>query len=234
MTIAICDDEPAVRDALCKRVRRCQPRANVRLYESGEELLAGDLPDILFLDIQMDGISGMDAAKALRKNAKDTVIIFVTAIEEQVFDAFDVGAFHYLVKPFSDEKFEQVLEKAVRQVAERTAKMDEKRRQQIVVQDGIHQRFVETERIVYAEVFNRTVTIHLTDGEISYRGSLQELEAMAGEDFYRPHRSFLVNLKKVTGYSRSEILLADNRVPIGRGNYADFVKAFMRCQVREL
>lgn len=234
MTIAICDDEPAVRDALRERVRRCQPRADVRLYESGEELLAGDLPDILFLDIQMDGISGMDAAKALRKNAKDVVIIFVTAIEEQVFDAFDVGAFHYLVKPFSDGKFEQVLEKAVRQVAQKTAKTDEKRPKQIVVQDGIHQHFVEAGRIVYAEVFNRTVTIHLANGEITYRGSLRDLEAMAGEDFYRPHRSFLVNLKKVTGYSRSEILLADSRVPIGRGHYADFVKAFMRCQVRAL
>ena len=83
---------------------------------SGEALLEADEQiDILFLDIQMPGKNGMETARALRKRGMDTILIFVTAIEEYVFQAFDVGAFHYLVKPFEQEKFAEVLRNAIKQ-----------------------------------------------------------------------------------------------------------------------
>lgn len=71
--------------------------------------------DILFLDIQMPGIDGMKAARLLRMNGKDTVLVFVTALEEYVFRAFDVGAFNYIVKPFEKDKLTEVIRNAIRE-----------------------------------------------------------------------------------------------------------------------
>ena len=81
MRIAICDDEVVIREDLEKRVRSIIPEAHTILYASAEELLLDDYPDILLLDIQMDGMNGMEAAKKLREHSSDTVLIFITAME---------------------------------------------------------------------------------------------------------------------------------------------------------
>ena len=117
MLIGICDDEKEIRELLGEKVRNVCPEAELCFYEDGASALAAkEKPDILFLDIQMPGIDGMAAARELRKQKCGIVLIFITAIKEYVFDAFDVGAFHYLVKPFSEDKFCSVLEAAVFQV----------------------------------------------------------------------------------------------------------------------
>ena len=119
MQIGICDDEKAVQEVLREKVKEFCPEAEIVLYQSGEELLlAESRPDILFLDIQMPKKSGMEVARELRKDGGKTILIFITAIEEYVFQAFDVGAFHYLVKPLSSDKFEEVLKKALKQYEE--------------------------------------------------------------------------------------------------------------------
>ena len=89
-----------------EKIKKLLPDAVIEKYLSGDELIAsGCEPDILFLDIQMPGMDGMETARILRQKNEKMVLIFVTAVEEYVFQAFDVAAFHYLVKPFSDEKF---------------------------------------------------------------------------------------------------------------------------------
>ncbi|MDE7276244.1 MAG: response regulator, partial [Lachnospiraceae bacterium] len=99
MRIAVCDDEKEVRMILRGKIRKLYPEADVFCYASGEELLRStESFDILFLDIQMEGQNGMETAVRLRKKERDTILIFITALEEYVFQAFDVGAFHYLVK----------------------------------------------------------------------------------------------------------------------------------------
>lgn len=114
MRVAICDDEIKMRELLAAKVRRLCPDADIVLVKSGSELLSMEpQPEILFLDIGMPKMSGMEAARALRENNKSMVLIFVTAFAEYVFQAFDVGAFHYLVKPFTDEKFAEVFCAAV-------------------------------------------------------------------------------------------------------------------------
>lgn len=114
--IVICDDEKSVQEILQRKIERiCTASGNVCQIvccDSGEEVLRmGSAPDILFMDIQMPGRNGMDVAKELRVYHKGTVLIFVTALAEYVYDAFDVSAFHYLVKPFHDDKLKEVLEK---------------------------------------------------------------------------------------------------------------------------
>ena len=104
MRIAICDDEVSIVQILEEKIKKLLPDAVIEKYLSGDELIAsGSKPDILFLDIQMPGMDGMETAKVLRQDNEDMILIFVTAAEEYVFQAFDVGAFHFLVKPFFDE-----------------------------------------------------------------------------------------------------------------------------------
>ena len=109
MQIAVCDDEKSIGLILEEKIKKLLPDAVIEKYLSGDELIAsGCEPDILFLDIQMPGMDGMETARLLRQKNERMVLIFVTAVEEYVFQAFDVAAFHYLVKPFSDEKFEML------------------------------------------------------------------------------------------------------------------------------
>ena len=117
MRIAICDDEKSMGQILEEKVKKLLPDAVVETYLSGDALISsGCKPDILFLDIQMPGMDGMETAKMFRQDNEDMILIFVTAAEEYVFQAFDVGAFHYLVKPFSDEKLKEVVTKAVHNI----------------------------------------------------------------------------------------------------------------------
>lgn len=95
MKIAVCDDERTVREDIAGKIEFLFPETDVFLYESGNILLQSEENfDIVFLDIQMKGINGMDTAKKLRESGSDAVIIFVTALEEYVYQAFDVDAFH--------------------------------------------------------------------------------------------------------------------------------------------
>lgn len=118
MQIVICDDDRKMQDILRDKIERsCREMGvvcEITCCSSGGEVLGADrAPDVLFLDIQMPGTDGMDVAKELRRRRWNTILIFVTALSEYVYDAFDVGAFHYLVKPFTAEKLSEVLKKAV-------------------------------------------------------------------------------------------------------------------------
>lgn len=116
MQIAICDDEKKIQELLVEKIQKLYPTAEVVLFSSGQELLLSEnTPDILLLDIGMPERNGMETAKEFPRHNKKTILIFVTAFAEYVFEAFDIGAFHYLVKPFTDKKFLEVLQSAVKQ-----------------------------------------------------------------------------------------------------------------------
>ena len=231
MRIGICDDEKEIRELLKDKVQKLYPQSDIFLYTSGEELLAGELPDILLLDIQMQGKSGIETAKELRLIDKQLIIIFVTAIEDYVFQAFDVDACHYLIKPFSDTKFSEVLQKATEQLEDR--KKPESVNEKIdkpslfITTRGEH-IIVNFEDIIYAEVYNRKVIIHTLDADIEYYGKLKELEEKAGDGFYRPHRAYLVNFKYIQKYNATTIYLKKGQALMAKQNYQDFVKSYLR------
>lgn len=183
MQIAICDDDKSIGLILEEKIKKLLPDAVIEKYLSGDELIAsGCEPDILFLDIQMPGMDGMETARILRQKNERMVLIFVTAVEEYVFQAFDVAAFHYLVKPFSDEKFEEVVKRAVRSIEKYSENQSDEK--YMMVQSGGSHMKVFLKDIVYAEVYNRKVIIHTRDTNIEYYGKLQELSEIAGADFF--------------------------------------------------
>ena len=205
MQIAICDDEVSMVQILEEKIKKLLPDAVIEKYLSGDELIAsGSKPDILFLDIQMPGMDGMETAKMLRQDNEDIILIFVTAAEEYVFQAFDVGAFHYLVKPFSDEKLKEVVTKAVHNI-KRSSRLEKDEKYIMVQTAGSHIKIFLRD-IVYAEVYNRKVIIHTRSTDIEYYGKLQELSDMAGTDFFRTHRAYLVHFKYVEKYDATNAI----------------------------
>ena len=117
MEVAIVDDEKVIREQIKKLTVKYEPDCNVIAYETGEELLAeGKKADIVFLDIQMEGMNGIDTARTLREKQEDMVVIFITGVKEYVFEAFDVSAFYYLLKPIEEKKFSEIFERAKKEV----------------------------------------------------------------------------------------------------------------------
>lgn len=236
MQIGVCDDQKEIREMIMDKVKRCYPTEGIIAYGSGRELLdARHLPDILFLDIQMPEPDGMETARELRKRDGQMIIIFVTVTEDYVFQAFDVGAFHYLVKPLEDEKLGEVLEKAVSQYKERAIESMGAKRERpslMITSKGEHIT-VPFEDIVYAEVFNRKIILHTMDADIEYYGKMKELEKRAGEDFYRSHRAYLVNFNFVRRYNAAVIYLKKGQALVAKQNYQDFVKCYLRFNQRK-
>ena len=229
MRIAICDDEKNIRELMANKVEKQYPDAEIIFFQSGEELLLSDeYIDILFLDIQMSGIDGMETARELRKKDKSVILVFVTAVEEYVFQAFDVGAFNYIVKPIDDGKFSDVLYRAVDEWGSQNINEKEPEERYVLINNsGVHTKVILDE-IVYAEVFNRKVVIHNLDGEIEYYGKMSDLESLAGDSFFRPHRAYLINFKYVEKYDATTIYLERGTVLMAKQNYPEFVKKYMK------
>lgn len=233
MRIAICDDEKNIRELIKGKIANQYPNANIIFYNSGEELLLSDNPiDILFLDIQMQGKNGMETARELRKKDKKIIIIFVTAVEEYVFQAFDVGAFNYIVKPIEETKFTEVLHRAIEEWnAKKLTNQEPEEKYLMINNGGVHIK-VTIDDIVYAEVFNRKVVIHKLNETIEYYGKMSDLEALAGDSFFRPHRAYLINFKYVEKYDATTIYLEKGTALMAKQKYPEFVKKYMKYNQR--
>ena len=229
MRIAICDDEKNIRELIGNKVIAQYPEAEIVFYSSGEELLLSDkCIDILFIDIQLTGRNGMETARELRKKDKDVILIFVTAAEEYVFQAFDVGAFNYIIKPIDDVKFADVLRRAVAELSSKCVKEKAPEEKYVMINNaGVHSK-VMIEDIVYAEVFNRKIVIHKMNETIEYYGKLSDLEALTGDNFFRPHRAYLINFKYVEKYDATTIYLEQGTALMAKQNYPEFVKKYMK------
>ena len=122
MKLVICEDEKPIRDYIGRCAAEVDTDLKIEKYPDASAVLGpGFDADILFLDIQMPGIDGMKAARILRIAGHKCVIVFVTAIEERVFEAFDVGAAQYIVKPFEKEKLIRTIRKAIELAKENRA-----------------------------------------------------------------------------------------------------------------
>ena len=229
--IAICDDEANIRAYLISLIRAQSCPCEIVEYASAGDCLADTQEiDLLFLDIELTtdrpGLDGMALAGQIRERTTGTqpVIIFVTGYERYVFDAFDVGAFQYLLKPVDEEKFAKVFSRAVAQIG--TAR--EKPGRVLTLQSANTSKTVPLDSIFYIESSNHKVELHLKDGEFACYAKIGDLELELQDQFFRIHKGYLVNLSYVAGYSKTEVTLTNGeRLLPSKYKYQDFVKAYL-------
>jgi len=239
MKLAICDDEKRIRDIIAESVKEVSEKIEIEFYADAKGILSASFDsDILFLDIQMPGIDGMGAARMLRSSGKKTVIVFVTALEDQVFNAFDVGAFNYIVKPFTKAKIIEVFKRAVKQVEDQRlveaaiSEQEEAGRTITVKSGGTNTRVILSE-VQYAEIYDRRIILHMeSSDDIEYYGRISDLENIAGKDFFRVHRAYLVNLGAVKSYDSKYVHMSDADIPVARGKYQELIRAYMSYHTR--
>ena len=230
--IAICDDEAPTRAYLTSLIRAQDCPCEVVEYASAGDCLADHRGiDLLFLDIELNatGPDGMALARQIREGnpAVQPVIIFVTGYERYVFDAFDVGAFQYLLKPVDEEKFAQVFARAVEQI--KAGRVQPQLSHALTLQSAGTSRTVPLDNIYYIESSNHKVVLCLKDGAFSCYAKIRDLEAELGDQFFRVHKGYLVNLAYVEGYSKTELTLTNGeKLLISKYKYQDFVKAYLR------
>ncbi|MGN0476859.1 MAG: LytR/AlgR family response regulator transcription factor [Ruminococcus sp.] len=224
--IAIVDDEKVIREQIKKLVEKKQNDCEIDTYGTGEDLLKADsVYDIIFLDIQMNGMNGIDTARALRQKADNTVLIFITGVKEYVFDAFDVAAFHYLIKPIEENKFWEVCDRAVLEVT----KKKQNPSGQIFIKTRSQSITLEQSDVLYIESRAKKVEIHTKTNIVEAYAAISELEKQLVGSFYRCHRGYLVNMAFIAGYENDSITLNNGEtIILSKDKYSEFVKVYMR------
>ncbi len=236
LKIAICDNdrkdslkiETIVKDYLY--IKSIPYRINI--FWSGEELLGYHAKfDLIFLDIAMDGINGIQAGKKIRQKNRNVKIVYTTNYQQYCIQAMNnVHAFAYLEKPVSKEKAERQLDEIIRYIQEEKEKTEIVKFEIIeITKEGKLEYKIknfEVKDIFYFEYFNRKIKIKLENEEYFFIDRMKDLaERIREYNFEACHQCFLVNLrhiKKIKGY---EVYLNNNeRLPVSQKRSADFRK----------
>ncbi|MBD5551719.1 MAG: response regulator transcription factor [Lachnospiraceae bacterium] len=225
MKIAIVDDEKIIREEIENLIRERKPDCYIESFESGDALLLAEKQyDIVFLDIQLEGRNGIDTARILRQKSESTVLIFVTGAKDYVFQAFDVAAFHYLLKPLERTKFEEVLDRALRE-AEKKKKTET---ELLLIKTRNRTIPMPKSNILYVESRGKKAEVHTAKETLEMYASLNGLESDLGAGFYRCHRGYLVNMAHVSEYYHDSILLTSGEtIYLAKEKYPEFVKEYM-------
>ena len=220
--IAICDDEKHMSDHIRSMVlnffRKKNREISLRMFSGGEELLSynGQI-DILFLDIQMKDMDGMETARKLRADKFRGFLVFITVLKEMVFQSFEVQAYDYLVKPVDDKQFEKTMERLY-------ASMQNASEDSLLVQKGYEGRIIRKDEIVFCEIIDRKIYLNLASGEVvDYYERIENLETKLNNRFYRCHRSYLINLKHLKGYKNGTACMDNGKeIPVSRLRSREF------------
>lgn len=225
MNIFICDDEPQMLSVLSETVKNCLQGENIRSFSSGRQLLSAlerENCDILFLDIDMPEITGLEVAKGLLGNKEKPLLIFVTSHDELVYDSFAYHPFGFIRKSCFSEEIEGVLFDCAAEI--------ESRREHFCFRTEGKKIRILLSQIWYFEAEGNYLKIYLKDREYRFRSTVTAVENhLKGKGFIRVHKGFLVNQLFVHILHGKEVELRDGKkIPIGKSYEEDAKKQFMR------
>lgn len=230
--IAFCDDDMEVLHQMNELLDRYRVERNEDItyaaFQSPFELLTeiekGIRPDILFLDVVMPGQNGMDVAKEIRQYDTNMKIIFLTSSPEFAVESYSVGAYFYQLKPIWEESFFRLMDSVL-------AECEKKKKNSLILRskDGITR--IDLQQLEYCEVLGRKLLFHLENGAVlESAGSLDDLagQLIQYSNFFRPHRSFLVNMEYIQNISsRSIKMVNDAEIPIPHGKCSEIKNTYM-------
>lgn len=227
ISLAICDDENIEREYLQQLVADWAKSKNLRLklllYPSAEAFLFAywDLSvDIALLDIRMGDMDGIALAKRLRQEDNRVQIVFITGLPDFIADGYEVDALHYLMKPVSNEKLTYVLDRAVQRLAMKESMV------LLPLKDGIRRLSVASIR--YIEAFSHDLLIHTDQSYFSVKITMNEMGKTLGPEFFRCHRSFLVNMRRVRKITKNSLEMDNGDVlPLSRKLVTKAMEAFL-------
>lgn len=221
ITLAICDDESLHREILKEYVGKILENESLEYsileYCSGEELIKDytSKVDILFLDIKMNKLSGMDTARKIREFDENVEILFTTSIAQYVFEAYEVRAYRYLVKPLKYCELEKQLKCCISEYLSKHSL--------VYIESKKNTLVLEVDEILYVEVRRKEVTIYTETKVYTIETSMKKVEnKLLNYNFFRCHNSYLVNVRKINELKdKSTIIVNDEEIPISRSKYKD-------------
>lgn len=226
MKIAICDDNAAYR----QQIYQCIQDAGVLnsddkiiQYNSGLDYLKdNEEVDLLLLDVEMPGLSGMEMLRKYPEHFTNTKVVLVTSYEDYLYEGYEVGVFRYIKKPARQEEIEKLFN-ALHSSDPLSKKIE-------VLCQG-RKCEITLSNIAYIESCNNHCEIVTSKGQMTVYQSLKELESLFTERFFvRPHKSYLINWKHVKEFNRQDkylLMSNDHRIYIAKKRYKMILEAYI-------
>jgi DNA-binding LytR/AlgR family response regulator len=225
MMVAICDDDPSDAQTLREFVESYSQNIKPDIFNSAKSLLeavhSGQAFDVIFLDIIMDEPNGYEAAKHLKNNGSESLIVFVTESKQYVLAGYEF-AWGYARKPIAEKKAHSLLYKAQKYFEPR----------KIMVNADNGKVLVCVRDILYFEISGRSVTLHTSENEYQFQSSLKnQAKSLPLDMFFQPHESFLINLDKIESVSpdsKTITLHGGASIPLSRKRKDLFYKSLAK------
>ena len=228
INFAVCDDEPFYLDQITSALSSFQAEEgefHIDKFSCGEDLLADYAPgayDIIILDIEMGGMSGLQAAEQIRRLDSGVLLMFLTNHSEFAIEGYQVNAFRYMLKGQSDYLYLKQLASVIAAYRQSVQVFRIETKGRLTV--------CKLNQIYYFEVMDKTILLHKADEVLSFPGKMADIEKrVAGYDFAKIHKSFLVNLRYVSYVESGTVLMKNEAsLPLGRKFKAEFTDRYIQ------
>ena len=228
MNIAICDDVEIDRKILIDMINKYFTEhtslVNITTYNNGEDLISDFKHqnfDLIFLDIYMYKLNGIDTAKEIRKKDDNSILVFITTSSDFALDAYDLDALQYHIKPITYDKIEKILDKCSKQFSTNMRFIE-------VLEDGYPVKILIND-IYYIDVYDKTCFIHLKDKVIKTYSSLTKLcNLLEKSSFLKCHRSYIVNMLYIKEMLSNDFILKNGeKIPITKNDKLNLKQTYL-------
>lgn len=222
LTIGICDDDTVQVEMISRFLEQSVTDHQLKLIKaySGEELLAklqGEAPDIVFLDIGMKGLNGLQTGKRIRDRYPEAIIVFVTGYRRFALDAFKLKTHDYIIKPLTEKRLRLLLRDLIIRVEQ--IRMYEEKNKSVTFRFRENMILLKFSEIYFFEKYLRKITVLSEKGQFTFYDSMDRLLGkLDPEQFIQCHNSYIVNIAKITEMKNDGIYIReyDKTIPVSR------------------